>query len=367
MIATVGYVGQRAQNLRSALMNVNNIPKDYFALGSNLNQTFATNTVGLGAPYANFVNDWSSTVNVAQALRPFPQYGYIPTDVLQNIGQSTYQSLQATLERRFSAGLSVQASFTWSKNLTDADSILPGINGGIRQIQDPGNLQNEKALSSQDVPYVFSTALLYELPFGRGHALLRNGIAGAVLGGWQIGAVLRYQSGVPISFGGANTIPGWDNQIRFNRTGVSPLAPAVLNGTFSPFAQGAAGLYFAPLCRFVGDSGCAFADPNSEPISSAPSAPTLLQTRGYYAFGNYPRNNGDARVPNFYNEDVSIIRNFHLTEAAFFQLKAELLNAPNRHIFSIPNNTSPLDANFGVINSTIDQQRIVQFTLRFNF
>ncbi len=365
MIATVGYVGQRAQNLRSAVMNVNNIDRNYFALGSGLNQSLATNTIGVGTPYANFTNDWGSTVNVAQALRPFPQYGFIPTDVLQNIGQSTYHSLQATLERRFSAGLSVQASFTWAKNLTDADSILPGINGGIRQIQDPGNLQNEKALSSQDVPYTFSSALLYELPFGKGHPFLKSGIAGAVLGGWQLGAVLRYQSGVPVSFGGANRIPGWDNTIRFNRTGISPLSASALNGTFNPLAPGAAGRYFLPTCAYAGQAGCAFADPNSMPVSQGSSV-TLQQARGYWGFGDYPRSSGDVRVPNFYNEDVSIIRNFHMTETAYLQLKAEMLNAPNRHIFSIPN-VNPLDANFGIVNGTIDAQRVVQFTLRLNF
>src|SRR5206468_4090418 len=94
---------------------------------------------------------------------------------------------------------------------------------------------------------------------------------------------------------------------------------------------------------------------------------TVQQARGPYAFGDYPRGNGDVRVPNIFNEDVSIIRNFHIVESASLQLKAELLNAPNRHIFSVPNNPNPLDTNFGIINSTIDAQRVVQFTLRLNF
>lgn len=75
MVATIGYVGQRAQNLRSALMNLNNIPLQAIALGSALNQPVTSNTAGVRAPYANFFNDWGNTVNVQQALRPFPQYG----------------------------------------------------------------------------------------------------------------------------------------------------------------------------------------------------------------------------------------------------------------------------------------------------
>jgi hypothetical protein len=364
MVATLGYVGQRAQNLRSSLMNLNNIPQQDFALGTALNQAVTGNTVGVTAPYSNFFTTWGSGVSVQQALRPFPQYGYIYMDVLQNIGQSTYNSLQATLERRFSNGLSLQASFTWSKILTDADSILPGINGGISQIQNPGNLQNEKAVSSQDVPFVFTAAPLYELPFGKGKPFLNHGVAGAILGGWQVGAVLRYQNGVPISFGCAQSIPGWDNCIRFNQVpGVtSPFSASVLNGTFNPFG----GRYFAGTCRFAGDAGCAFADPNTLPVSQGSSV-TVQQARGgAYAFGNYPRNTPYARAPNYYNEDISVIRNFHFTEAVYLQMKAEFLNAFNRHIFSLPD-AAPNDANFGVVNGTIDTPRVVQFTLRVNF
>ena len=370
MVATLGYVGNRAQNLRSSLMNINNIPYSDFALGTLLNQPLKTNTAGIQAPYANFYTDWGNNVSVQQALRPFPQYGYIYMDVLQNIGQSTYQSLQATLQRRFSAGLNLQASFTWSKTLTDADSILPGTNAGISQIQNPGNLQNEKALSSQDIPYSFTGSFLYELPFGKGKPWLKGGVGGAILGGWTVGAVLRYESGTPISFGCGQGVPGWDNCVRFNRVpGVSPLSPSVLNGTFNPFVD----RYFSPPCLYVGQSGCGFADPNIETIAQGSSV-TVQQARGGgYVLGNYPRNNPDVRTPNYYNEDISIIRNFHLVESATLQLKAELLNAFNRHIFAIagpfppPTDASPNDPNFGVVNTTLDQQRIVQFTLRLTF
>ncbi|MDQ2842390.1 MAG: TonB-dependent receptor, partial [Acidobacteriota bacterium] len=362
MVATLGYVGQRAQNLRSALMNWNNINIADFALGQTLNQPVSSNTLGIAPPYANFYRDWGSGVNVAQALRPFPQYNYLYMDVLQNIGQSTYESLQASLERRFSSGLSLQSAFTWSKTITDADSILPGINGGISQIQNPADLRSEKAVSSQDIPYVFTTAFLYELPFGRGKRMLNHGIASAVLGGWEVGSVLRYQTGVPISFGCGNGIPDWQNCIRFNRASAPPLNASVTNGSFDPFTQ----RYFNPVCGYAGQAGCAFADPNTEAIASG-SKTTVQQARGgAYFLGNYPRNNSDARSPNYDNEDFSILRNFRVFESATIQLKAELLNAFNRHIFSVPD-AAPYDTNFGLVNGTIDAQRIVQFTLRLFF
>ncbi len=119
------------------------------------------------------------------------------------------------------------------------------------------------------------------------------------------------------------------------------LIPSVTNGSFDPFTQ----RYF---------NRGAFADPNAN------------RGNGPYRLGNFPRNNGDARAPNYYNEDFSVLRNFTLHESIALQAKAEFLNAFNRHIFSIPN-ANPNDPNFGLVNGTIDQPRGVQFTLRLNF
>ncbi len=338
-VGTLAYVGQRSTHLHSAIQNINNIPIQDFALGSQLNQDVGAPGVAINAPYAGFQGQ------VQQALRPFPQYKYIVTDNLQNIGQASYHSLQASLEHRYSYGLTLQSSFTWAKILTDADSALPGINGGISQIQNPQNLRDEKALSSQDIPYTFTVAPLYELPFGKGKPFLDHGIGGALLGGWTIGAVLRYQNGVPISFGCANGIPGWDNCIRFNRTGEAILNPDVTNGGFDPFVQ----RYF---------NRGAFADPNAN------------RGTGAYQLGDFPRNTPNVRAPNYYNEDFSVLRNFTLFSVkdvpATLQAKAEFLNAFNRHIFSLPN-ANPNDPNFGLVNNTINLPRGVQFTLRINF
>lgn len=365
-VATLGYAGLRSQNLRSAIMNWNNILPEDLALGQALNEPLANNTLGITAPYANIYKDWGSGVNVAQALRPYPQYNYIYMDVLQNIGQSTFESLQATLQHRVGAGLTLQSSFTWSKTLTDADSTLPGINGGISQIQNPDDLDSEKALSSQDVPYTFTAAFLYELPFGRGKPLLQHGIGAAILGGWQIGGVLRYQSGTPISFGCGNGIPDWQNCVRFNRASAPPLSAGALSGNFNPFTPTSYNSYYSPVCDYLGQGGCGFADPNTEPVAKGSNV-TVQQARGgAYYLGDFPRNNPDARGPGYINEDFSLIRNFHLFESAELQLKAEFLNAFNRHIWSIPD-ASPYSATFGKVTGTIDQQRIVQFTGRINF
>ena len=70
----------------------------------------------------------------------------------------------------------------------------------------------------------------------------------------------------------------------------------------------------------------------------------------------------------YYNEDFSMIKNMplHFSESARLQLKAELLNALNRHVFASPD-TSPYSPTFGLVTGTVDQSRIVQFALRLNF
>lgn len=340
LVATAAYVAQRSTHLRSALLNINNISPSSFVLGDILNSAATSNTAqqaGVVLPYPGFVG------NVSQALRPFPQYGRINSTILENVGQTSYHSLQATLEQRFHSGFSLQASFTWSKTLTDADSLIPQTNAGVSQNQNPYNLNLDKALSIQDVPLTFTAAWLYELPFGSGKRFLsRGGLLSGVLGGWQVGGVQRYQSGEPVSFGCATNIPGWDNCIRFNRVpGQSIYSSTVVNGTFDPFVN----RYYNPA---------AFVDPNAN------------RNGGAYRFGDYPRVNGDARMKPYFNEDFSLIKNMHVWESASLQFKAEFLNALNRHVFATPD-ISPFSPTFGLVTGTIDSPRSVQFTLRMNF
>lgn len=370
LILTVGYIGQAAQNLRSGIENINNINRSNFSRGDQLTQ-YNLQAAGLSAPYAGFNGQ------VQQALRPFPQYAYIATDCcLQNVGHSSFDALIATLVRRFSNGLNLQLSYTWSKTVTDADSILPGINGGVNQEQDPFDHHNAKALSIQDIPHTVVLSYIYELPFGRNRSYLNhsNKFVDGLIGGWQVGAVHRYQSGEPISFGCADGIPGWDNCISFSRVSGSDLSSHLHNADFHaldknpgrPGPDPSVDSIFNGLLR---KDDAAYSALQLHPALYSQNAPTN-RNGGAFSLGTVPRVTGEVRNFRFLNEDFSIIKNTHITERWVFQLKAELLDGLNRHNFATPD-TQPYNNDFGVPRSVIggptDGHREIQFTGRINF
>ena len=369
LIFTVGYIGSVGQNLRSGLQNINNMPMSNFSRGDQLTgYNLAAN--GVAKPYAAFNGQ------VQQALRPFPQYGFIATDCcLQNVGHSSYNALISTLERRFRNGFNLQASYTWSKDITDADSSLPGITGGVNQIQNPFNLHQEKSLSIQDIPQTLVVSYIYELPFGKGRAFLnQNSFVNEIIGGWSVGGIQRYQSGEPISFGCADGIPGWDNCISFTRIPGSSLASHVKN--IDPFNQqkilNAGGTVFGPNPA-VDSIFNGLRRPDNAPYNNLQPHPALYSQNesfyrqgGAYSFGNVPRVTGEVRNFKYNDEDFSFIKNSPIYESLNFQFKVEMFNAFNRHIFATPN-TQPYANNFGVPNSTISNPRSIQLTAKFLF
>ena len=358
---SLGYLGMHSTRLHGLINFPNDIGLSGLALGNGLLQPVATNTVGVAAPYANFYNTWGTGVTVQQALRPFPQYGYINTDsYLQNVGQATYEALEAKLERRFQNGFNLLASYTFSKTLTDADAIQPYYS----TLQNQGGTQNpydhkaEKCVSNEDIPNNFVVSYLYELPIGRGKSFLSKTPRPieAVISDWRISGVQRYMSGQPISFFGATGIPGFDNGIRPNR--VAGKAVRASNGQYNPFNFVNTGT-FGP-----GSGSCttgfwtctAFEDPNSGPNRGT----------GPWTFGDMPRNSADIRGFEFFDEDIGINKTIPIHNQIQAEFRGEMFNAFNRHIFNKPD-SGIQDTSFGQIGSTLNGPRSIQFVLRITY
>lgn len=128
------------------------------------------------------------TVSRAQLLRPFPHFGDVIA-VNSTWGSSTYHALQVSIERRLSAGLSLTASYTWSKLIDDVTGPFAGDTLSGMDFQNNNNLKAEHSVSSLDLSHRFVVGYVWHLPLG-GHRLLQHRPVAKVLSGWQIAQVL---------------------------------------------------------------------------------------------------------------------------------------------------------------------------------
>jgi hypothetical protein len=224
---------------------------------------------------------------------PWPGIGTLESRLGE--ANSNYNSLSAKVTQQFSHGLMYMASYTWSKAIDDGSAIRQSTNDYFGTIN-PYNNVPERGLSAYNVGQRLSSSLIYELPVGRGKALLSNSrIAAATIGGWQLGSVVALASGVPTSVA---TIP-WNGDNTFNihpdATGISPI----------------------PVDRTASQ----FWNVNAFNWTN----PALL-----YRFGNVARNT--LIGPGTTSVDASAMKIFHITERHNLQFRFEgfnILNHPN--------------------------------------
>jgi hypothetical protein len=286
------------------------------------------------------------TTNAGQLLRPFPQY-----NGLQYAGQgsfgSIYHSLQATLQKRFNGGGTVLAAYTWSKLLSNTDTITSWLeNGGVGQIQDFNNLRGEKSLSSQNVPQHLIVSYVLDLPIGNNHKYL-NGLpplAEKVVSGWGIDGVTTFQDGFPINItAGSNGANYYGANLRPNV--IAGCDKATHGSADSRVKSGLAGNagWINPAC---------FSEP----------AP--------YTFGNEPRVDPSLKAQGIDNWDIAAFKHtsFGPGEKLGFEFRCEIFNTFNHVQFASPGNGFG-SSSFGVISGQgqLNNPRLVQFAGKIVF
>ena len=190
------YAGSRGVHLFAASGSgqVDQLPDQYLALGSKLQQLVPNPFYGLisSGTLAN------PTVQQGQLLLPFPQYTSVSVTGLSN-RDSIYHSLQMKMEKRFHKGGTVLAAYTWSKFISDADTITTWLDP-TGTIQDYNNLRNERALLGSDVPQHVVISYVYDVPIGKGHRLLGNvnGFAGKLVSGYLFTIALNLCRALPV-------------------------------------------------------------------------------------------------------------------------------------------------------------------------
>lgn len=360
-LVDAAYVGAHGEHLQALKHDPNVAPLSAMSRGACLS-VLVTEQVSNPAcagqtpvpiPYSNFINDFGKNATVAQALRPFPQYGDANLDTALDgspFGNYTYEALQIQINKRFGSGFAMLANYTWSKSLTDSDSDYApegGWNGANNGMINPYNPKAEKSYSNFDQPQVAKIAYTYELPFGKGKKFLnRDGVANAVVGGWVLSNINQYSSGVPLWIKES----GWTSGIFAGEATANNLGdglnarPNVVSGV-SPSGFHGGSWVFGQSRKF-----------NSAAFTVAPS----------YTFGNAPRLLGNVR--NFANlsEDVAVSKKFPLgTERVNLFFRFDAFDVFNRHVWTNFDNTLG-DANFGQSTNT-SGNRTMQGNFRITF
>ncbi|MBX7222910.1 MAG: TonB-dependent receptor [Blastocatellia bacterium] len=249
-------------------------------------------------------------------FRPFGQLGDV--NVQETRGNSIYHSLQMQFERRLSNGWQFLTSYTWSHAIDDADGAFDG-----RRPQDYNRFDLERGNSNIDSRHRFVMSSLYELPLGRGRRFGKDmpKVLDYIVGGFQLNGILTLASGFPFSVQGGN-----GDFLRADVVGT----PQINEGNADNYV--AKGNFFRNPGGRVGTSG--------RNILTGPGTTQL---------------------------DLSLFKDFGLTERLKLQFRTEFFNIANHPQFSNPN-TDVSSGDFGRIRGTRGfSNRQIQFAFRLTF
>lgn len=292
---TVGYQGSRGTNLSIGTININQI------------DPFQSNPLQ-AQPYPGFNGPGDGRIAVLDVTR----------------GTSQYNALIASLDRRFSQGLSFRFNYTFSRSEDDTsggiDYDLANLSGQdqgsilIQRIQNPADLDSEWAVSSFDTPHVLNFSGLWELPFGSGRRFLdRGGWVNLLAGGWQVSALGRLYSGYPVTVALGNA-----NQVRDGGIGAA-IRPNLVPGV--PIVNPDWRRENAATTPYVNLRAFSIPDPGT--------------------YGNAPRNFSDARLPWVKVFDLSVSKTVpFLGRGRTLQFRADVFNLFNMKALTTNFNTS---------------------------
>ncbi len=320
-VAEVSYVGNHGSQLQTS-RNINATPLQYLSTSPvRDNATINYLSASVPNPFVGLMPTTAGSgfrsTNIARErlLRPYPQFDSVNTTT--NEGKSWYHALQAGIQRRFAAGFTVGASYTFS-HFEEATEFL--------NAADPAPT---RVVSSQDVPHKLAVNGILELPFGRGKWLGGDAspAVNVLLGGWQIQGIYSYQSGFPIGFG----------NIIFTGN---------LDDVALPARQRSVQRWFNIDAGFNKNSA-------EQLASNVRTFPLRLDS---------------VRTGPINNVDLSILKNTTFAGGKTVQLRLEALNAFNHPLFPAPN-TNPTAVGFGTINPSTQSNyaRRVQVMAKFLF
>jgi len=285
----------------------------------------------------------SPTVSQYQLSLPYPQFNGLDFNGAPWANMN-YHALQLRLEKRFSNGLQLLATYVWSKTIdysSDSGNGFPN-----PSTIDPNNWKQMRSVSQYNIPQVFQFAYVYQLPFGRGKRFgaKMNPVLDAIVGGWQTTGIWRFDNGQPLLIGLSAANPGLPGY------GQVP----VLTGTPKRDSNRADWLDWIN---------------NPSTTKGYFANPQVFQQPAAYTIGNAPRTLPWVRVPGTANANLSLFKEFSLNrvrEGAHLELRTEWFNAFNHPQFCGPNATLG-NSNFGQVTCQANSPREIQMALKLYF
>jgi hypothetical protein len=281
-------------------------------LATTIPNPFRNLLPGTGSPFHT-----ASTITRAQSLLRFPQFTNFW--VQEYNGTNRYNSLQLQAQKRFSKSLSFTGTYTWTR-LRERVSYLNASDSEL-----------EKRISPDERPHRFTFAAVYQLPIGRGRKFGAdlNRLLDAVIGGWQFNGTYEWQKGEPFLLSNPLYYAGNVTLLR-SRVGQENEQGQTYGIDISAFDAG-------------------------------------LVRLSAFGYRNVPSTLDNLRNQSFLNFNLSLTKNFRLSEAKRLQFRAEALNAFNRPYFGAGINLDPNNAAFGFVTTQRNLPRDIQLGVKFVF
>jgi hypothetical protein len=296
------------------------------------------NQAALASPTNPIRGETTNTIGNIPLRVPYEGWSSGDLILIESNGAAWYNSLQASLSKRFSHGLQFQASYTWARDLTNVPGAVTSGGFGGLIYGDQRNLKSNYGPDPFIRPQRFVVSYIYAIPYPGNIA----SVPGRILGGWMLAGVTTAQSGHELF--------------------ATNSEPQNLYGTITDRPD------YTPGCA-VNKSGSIGSRINDYFNTSCFPMPTPTGADGVATpFGNAPI--GNIRGPNQFVNDMSLSKAVPLrwpNEGTQFTFKADVFNVFNHPVFSDPSTEFAPGGGAGVIGATVSNPRVIQLALKLAF